>query len=46
MDEELDRLAECIRLAFEDQDIYIRDMLQPHVLFVKWKRAALLQSGG
>lgn len=41
----LDRLDECIRLAFEDPDIYIREMLRPHVLYVMWKRAAILQGG-
>lgn len=46
MDRELDKLADCIRLAFEDPDIYIREMLTSQVLYVKWKRAALLQSGG
>lgn len=42
---ELDRLAECVRLAYEDPDIYIRQMIEPHVLYVKWKRAAILQGG-
>lgn len=36
-------LEELDWLAYKDPDIYIRDMLSPHVLYVKWKRVAVLQ---
>lgn len=43
--EELERIADYIQLAYEDPDFYIRNMLSQHVLYVKWKRIALLQMG-
>ena len=44
-DERLDLIARAVELAFTDPDPYIRDMLAPHLLYLKWRRLSILQGG-
>ena len=42
---ELETLDKADDLSFTEPDLYMRDLFFRNLLLVKWKRAAVLQSG-